>query len=167
MNLKKSHINEHPLIRVPLTLVAKPSDDWYLQQTITNLQLGELSRRHKQLAIGFEKSASELLQYSWIDAKLDAGKSKDVKKMIVKYRAESRFLSTWNIGLAQTLPLEVAERKQVLEDAIIEMNQRLNMDRPDVTLVMDRCLTYHLQVDLKRSKRDRQWIYRLKVQPFR
>ena len=149
-----------------LTLVAKPSDDWYLQQAITNLQLGELNRRHQQLAIGFKKSASELLHYSWIDAKLDAGEGEDVKKMILKYRAESRFLSTWNIRLAQTLPQEAAERKQVLAEAIIEMNQRLNMNRPDVTLLMDRCLAYHLQGDLKRSKQDRQWLETMKIKSF-
>ena len=149
-----------------LTLVAKPSDDWYLQQAITNLQLGELIRRHQQLAIAFKKSASELLHYSWIDAKLDAGEGKEVKPTILKYRTESRFVSTWNIRLAQTLPLESAERKQVLAEAVVEMNQRLNIDRPDVTLLMDRCLAYHLQGDLKRSKQDRQWLDRLKVQSF-
>ena len=106
--------NSYERITEALIHVAKPSDDWYLQQAITNLQLAKLNRRHQQLAIGFKKSGSELLHYSWIDAKLDAGESKDVKAIIVKHRAESRFLSTWNIRLAQTLPLEAAERKNIL-----------------------------------------------------
>lgn len=163
---QKHYPQAYTAIALALDHFPKASDDWFLQQSSSNLQLGELKRRYQQLAIGFRRSGSAVLQNAWIDAKLDADESGDVKALIQKQRADSRFVSSWDIRLAQTLKKEAPERKSLLKAAIAEIDQRLNLDRPDVTLLIDRCYAYHLLDDEDQVQENRQWLTELKVQSF-
>lgn len=87
---------------------------------------------------------SVVLDRALIDAQIDAGRLKDVKPVIMKEMADSRFKSSWQIRAALCESAGSEKSKDYAQAAIKEILTRLNEKRPDITLLMDLACAYSL-----------------------
>lgn len=110
-------------------------------------RLGELEKRVGFLSDVKLLNKSVVLEREWIDAKIDAGQGGEVKVMIVKEMEESRFKSSWLIRAALCEVAGSDEAKGYAGMAIEEIDERLNLERPDVTLLMDLVRAYSVMGD--------------------
>ncbi|MFT5904874.1 MAG: tetratricopeptide (TPR) repeat protein [Cryomorphaceae bacterium] len=123
-------------------------------------QLRGLDERVDFLTVAKKKNPSIVLQNSWIDAMIDAGKVLEVKKMIDKEIQTSRFRSSWYIRAALCEPKHSDQAKEKAQLAISEIKERLNEKRPDVTLLMDLALAY---VIIEKNDGAAQYLTRAKL----
>lgn len=100
-------------------------------------RLGELGQRVEFLTKAKEGNQSIVLENAWVDAVIDAGQGDKVKDLIVKEMEGSRFKSSWLIRAARCEAEGSVKRKEYAQLAINEIQLRLNVKRPDVTLLMD------------------------------
>jgi len=103
-------------------------------------KLDKLDDRVTFLTKALGKNASAVLINTWIDAHIDAGKGSVVRKIITKEMNDSRFKSSWLIRSA--LCEKGPAAKVYAQQAVTEIKSRLNLDRPDVTLLMDLARAY-------------------------
>lgn len=113
-------------------------------------QLDKLLERVDFLTKSLEKNTSAVLINTWIDAHIDAGKGAVVKKIIIKEMNESRFKSSWLIRLS--LCEKSSAAKVYAQQAITEIKTRLNLERPDVTLLMDLSRAYAIKGDQQKAE---------------
>lgn len=114
-------------------------------------RLGELEKRVSFLSDVKLLNKSVVLERAWIDAKIDAGQGNEVKAMILKEMEGSRFKSSWQIRAALCEGKGSDESKGYAELAIREIDERLNLERPDVTLLMDLVRAYSIVGDVERA----------------
>ncbi len=121
---------------------------------------GELKKRATYLAEESQKNPSIVIRNSWIDAVIDAGQKggvgDEVIKIIQQEMQASRFKSSWQIRAALCEPKINAKPNEVAKAyataAIAEINQRLNLKRPDVTLLMDLARAYGIIQDQAKAQ---------------
>ncbi len=112
-------------------------------------KLDKLDERVDFLTKAMGTNASAVLINTWIDAHIDAGKGALVKKIITKEMNESRFQSSWLIRLA--LCEAGPGAKVYAQQAVTEIKTRLNLDHPDVTLLMDLARAYSIQGEQQKA----------------
>ena len=106
------------------------------------LQSGNPAKAADILKAASQKHQGIVLRNAWIDASLSAGQSAEVLPIIEKELAESRFRSSWLIrrARARIIARQVDKARPDLHSALIELNTRIQPDRPDLTLIADRGL---------------------------
>lgn len=120
--------------------------DLYLSRSRAQARIGLHDARLKGLEAGIAATGSGLLRIEWIDALLDAGRYDEAAPHIEKKLARVRHKNSWRIRRARVLGArgekEAADAE--LREAVEEINQRLNVQRPDFTLIADRGFAYAL-----------------------
>ena len=107
------------------------------------LQSGQPAKAADILKTASQKHQGIVLRNAWIDAALSAGQTAEVLPIIEKELAESRFHASWLIRRARAslTAREADQARADLHAALIELNTRIQPDRPDLTLIADRGLT--------------------------
>lgn len=107
------------------------------------LQSGNPAKAAAILKAASQKHQGIVLRNAWIDASLSAGQTAEVLPIIEKELTESRFRASWLIRRARaSLALNDPDNARPdLHAALIELNTRIQPDRPDLTLIADRGLT--------------------------
>lgn len=111
--------------------------------------LGQHDERIASLQAAWQRSQAVILRNDWLEALIDAGRGTEALPCIQTELSTSRFQSSWLIRRARVFFASgrTAEAKADLAAAIAELNTRLTMDPPPVTLLLDRCLAQHLLGD--------------------
>lgn len=99
---------------------------------------------------------SIVLRNTWIDAALAAGRTDETLPFIEEELTDSRFRASWLIRRARArfTQKEPEKAKADLEAALVELNARIQPDRPDLTLIADRGLALALLGDKDLARRD-------------
>lgn len=99
---------------------------------------------------------SIVLRNAWIDAALSAGETKEVLPIIENEITSSRFRASWLIRRARAnLTLDQPDKARTdLDSALLELNSRIQPDRPDLTLIADRGLALTLLGSQDLARRD-------------
>ena len=111
-----------------------------------------LDERVKFLTKAREKNVSIVIENMWIEAMIDAGNGDQLKGLIEKNMQESRFKSSWQIRAALCAPQHSDEAKSLAKSAISEINKRLDLERPDITLLMDLARAHAITQDYDRAQ---------------
>ncbi len=114
-------------------------------------KLGELDKRVEFLTDAKKVNPSIVLENNWIEAMIDADKGVELKGLIEKGIQESRFKSSWQIRAALCAPDHSEEAKVLAIRAITEINKRLDMKRPDITLLMDLARAFAIIEEYEKS----------------
>jgi tetratricopeptide (TPR) repeat protein len=138
-------------------IAARPDQvDWYLQRSMLQSDLGQLHERVEDLRAGWRATDSAALRVSMIDAMIDAGQAREALDLIEPELKDARFTSSWLIRRARCrLQLDEPDAAtEVLRAAIAEINPRIHVQRPDVSLIVDRGFAFALLGDIDRAKAD-------------
>ena len=103
-------------------------------------------RKHTEAAAGlklaYEKTPNVVLEIEWIEAMIDAGQYKEALTRIEKYSSRGRWRSAWLIRQARAeLGLNHTEAaRDNLKVALSELDQRINPEKVDGSLLADRAM---------------------------
>lgn len=130
--------------------------EWYLIRCHLQYRLGEFRAAADGLAEGVRQTGNAVLEAEWIDALIDAGQLEEAGPRVAIHLEESRCRASWlirrgRIGAARGL--SAAAQADFLA-AILELNSRLRLDRPDFSLLAERGLAYALLGDLQLARKD-------------
>lgn len=120
--------------------------DLYLFRAEAQRRLGRHEDSVRDLAAATGKLKSVLLRNAWIDALIDAQRAAEALPEIDRELATYRLKSTWLLRRARAL-LVLKRNDEARIDAasaLAEITARLNLERPDVTLLCDRALAHAL-----------------------
>lgn len=129
--------------------------EWHLTRSQLQSRLGRFDDCIAGLKEGLEVTGSAVLNVELIEALIDAGKHREALKRIEPELKESRLRSAWllrraraRMGLGHT-----AAAKKDLTAALRELNERIRVHTPDVTLIVERGTVLALlgQTDAARS----------------
>ena len=120
-------------------------------------RLGQLDQRVNFLAKVMKENSSHVLKHTWIDAKIDARQSADVKQVIDKEMKDSRFKSSWLIRASRCELEGSLQAKEYAQAAIDEILPRLHPERPDLTLQVDLVRAYSFLNDKESNKKAQQY----------
>ena len=114
--------------------------EWYLTRAQLQSRLGCFEDCIAGLKKGLQVTGSAVLNVELIEALIDAGKYREALKRIEPELKESRLRSAWllrraraRIGLGH-----IAAAKKDLHAALQELNERISVHTPDITLVVER-----------------------------
>jgi tetratricopeptide (TPR) repeat protein len=104
----------------------------------------------------YEKHQSVVLRNAWIDASLSAGETTITLPLIEHEISSSRFRASWWIRRARASLIlkRPQEARADLNAALLELNSRIQPDRPDLTLIADRGLALALLGSKTLARRD-------------
>ncbi len=130
--------------------------EWYLIRCHLQYRLGQFRAAADGLAEGVRQTGNAVLEAEWIDALIDAGQLEEAGPRVAIHLSESRCQASWlirrgRIGAAQGL--SAAAQADFLA-AILELNSRLRLDRPDFSLLAERGLAYALLGDVQLARKD-------------
>lgn len=108
------------------------------------------------LKTAHQKHKSIVLRNAWIDAELSAGQTNEVFPLIEEELTSSRYRASWFIRRARALLAgnQPDKARADLHSALLELNSRIQPDRPDLTLISDRGLALALLGSRDLAKRD-------------
>lgn len=121
-------------------LAQNPEIAWHLTRSEINLQLGLTQRRAEQLEIGYQQSKSAALFTAWIEALLDDKQALKALPIIQEQLDAARLKSSWLQRRARAHQ-QLANFQQAQDDynaALKEINSRLNLQRPDTLLLLQK-----------------------------
>jgi tetratricopeptide (TPR) repeat protein len=131
--------------------LGEPQLEWHLMRARLMCRLAKHTEAAAALKAAYEKTPNVVLEIEWIEAMIDAGQYKDALARITRYSGRGRWRSAWlirqaraELGLNRT---QAAERN--LKAALSELEQRINPQKIDATLLADRAMA-----QLLRGKRD-------------
>jgi tetratricopeptide (TPR) repeat protein len=126
--------------------------EWYLMRSQLQEQLKLKKERIAGLEKGIKETGSGLLEAEWIDALIDGGKADLALEKIENELKDARLRSSWLIrrGKVRLAAGMAAEAKADLEEALAELNGRMNTTTLDSLLLADRGMTH----ELLRNKED-------------
>ncbi|MFI2793287.1 tetratricopeptide repeat protein [Haloferula sp. A504] len=130
--------------------------DWYLLRSRIEERLGRPADRLAGLKAGHEALKSIVLRNAWVDAALDAGHLDEAAPVIETELAKSRLKSSWWIRRAR-LRLGAGDPDggtQDLKAAVVELDRRIHLQRPDAKLLVDRAQARALLGDLDAARDD-------------
>ena len=118
--------------------------EWFLLRSQIQARLGQLDACAAGLKAGFEQTQSAVLETQWIEALIDAGRSREALALIEPQLAESRLKSSWLLRRARAHRALGEECEIDLHGVLEELNRRINPRAPDLTLLADRGLAFAL-----------------------
>ncbi|MFT4548544.1 MAG: tetratricopeptide (TPR) repeat protein [Verrucomicrobiales bacterium] len=130
--------------------------DWFLLRSDLQDQLDQKEARLKGLKAGHARTKSVVLYNAWVEALVETGDYETARPIIGARVAAARLKSSWLIRRAK-LHLATDEKDAAIKDlqqAITELNQRLNPENPDITLLIDRGIAHQLLEDRSAAKKD-------------
>lgn len=130
--------------------------DWFLLRSDLQEQLGIKEARLTGLAAGHRRTKSAVLYNAWVEALIENGDYDQARPIIEAKLAAARLKSSWLIRRAKLLQAtqqDAAARADLLQ-AITELNTRINPQRPDVTLLVDRGVALTMLDDRSAAKHD-------------
>ena len=130
--------------------------DWFLLRSDLQEQLGLDEARLAGLQAGHGRTKSAVLFNAWVEALIDTGDFAQATPIIEEKVAAARLKSSWLLRRAKLLQAtgeaDAAERD--LLQAIDELNSRINLENPDITLLVDRGVAFSMLDDRSAAKRD-------------
>jgi tetratricopeptide (TPR) repeat protein len=127
--------------------LGEPQLEWHLTRARLMCRLAKHSEATAALKAAYEKTPNVVLEIEWIEAMIDAGQYKEALERITRYLGRGRWRSAWlirqaraELGLNHT---EAAERN--LKAALSELEQRINPQKIDATLLADRAMAQLLR----------------------
>lgn len=134
--------------------------DWYLNRARLQELLRLSAERIAGLAHGTKKTGSVTLENEWIEALIDGGQADRALPLIESHLRQARLKSSWRIRRARALSALNSHEKhspqiqEELNQAISEINARLNPSQPDPSLLLDRALAYSLMGEKVKARHD-------------
>ena len=116
--------------------------------------LGQFKERASFLTEASKKNGSIVIRNKQIDGLIDSGSIDEVTPIIKAEIESSRFTSSWKIRLAKCMIASDQDLTKILNEAIVEINQRFNPAKPDTTLLLDRAVANALLGKLDEAKKD-------------
>lgn len=131
------------------------------------LTSGKPGEAAEVLKTAHQKHKSVVLRNAWIDAALSAGETAETLPIIEKEIASSRFRASWLIRRARAhLILNQPDKSRPdLNSALLELNSRIQPDRPDLTLIADRGLALTLLGSRNLARRDLEKLKKSTLSP--
>ncbi len=131
--------------------------DWFLLRSDLQDQLGhDKKERLEGLKKGHSRTRSIVLYNAWVEALVDTGDYEQARPIIEQKVAAARLKSSWLLRRAKlhqaTDNQEAASAD--LKQAITELNQRINPQNPDITLLVDRGVAFCMLDDRFAAKKD-------------
>lgn len=147
--LLKSDRNEAALAAAQKGIALSPSMslDFLLLRAEAQRRLGKHEDRVRDLATAMTGLKSFVLRIAWIEALIDAGRSKEALPEIQEEIDNSRYRSSWLIRRAR-VRLHDGNKEDAMADlqaALTEIEPRIRPEFPDLSLVCDRALIHALQ----------------------
>jgi tetratricopeptide (TPR) repeat protein len=120
--------------------------DWYLTHARLQTRCGKYAECAADLKAGHEKTGSAVVEIEWIEAMIDAGHTHEALARIETHLARARWRAGWLIRRARALITRGDETRarSDLHIALAELERRLNLARPDPTLIVERGLALAL-----------------------
>jgi tetratricopeptide (TPR) repeat protein len=144
-----------------------PDVGWYLRRSQLQTRPEEADVRIAGLREGYATTQSPVLRAAWCDALVDAGAAapeefrlqallNDASSIVADELATNRFLSAWLVRRARVRRLQgdAAGVSQDLHAALAELTARLEVPRPDPSLLDERAEAYRLLGDAERAEAD-------------
>ncbi len=132
------------------------SIDCFLLRADLQDELGLQARRAEGLLMGYRETKSVVLHDAWIDALIESGRFDTALPIVQENLAASRLKSSWLLRRARILQAtghrDAADAD--LNEALAELEARINPSAPDVTLLVDRGIAHSLLDDLPSARRD-------------
>lgn len=122
----------------------RDDQDWYLIRSQLQGQLGRHDAQVAGLKEGFERNGSIVLEIEWVEAMIDAGQFRPALERINDHLNRLRWRSSWLLRRARALKGMKADFQPDALAALAELNQRIKLDHPEPTLLLDRALAYAL-----------------------
>ena len=97
-----------------------------------------------------------MLYNAWVEALVDTGDYEQARPIIEEKVAAARLKSSWLLRRAK-LHQATGDQQAAsadLEAAIAELNQRINPQNPDITLLVDRGIAFCMLDDRSAAKKD-------------
>lgn len=115
----------------------------------------------------WKRTHSIVIFNQWIDSALTAGQTTEILPLIEDELENSRLRSSWLIRRARArLILEQqSQAESDLQEALAEINKRLNPNRPDLTLIADRGLIHALLGNQEAAKADHKQLTKSALPP--
>jgi len=121
---------------------AEPQLEWQLTRARLMCRLRKHTEAAAALKLAYDKTPNVVLEIEWIEAMIDAGQYNEALVRIEKYSNRGRWRSAWlirqaraELGLNRT---EAAEGN--LRMALVELEQRVNPQKIDASLLADRAM---------------------------
>jgi len=134
--------------------------DWYLTRSQVQAQLHKLDERVTGLKAGYDRNVSIVLEIEWIEAMIDAGQFRAALERIDHHLNQLRLRSSWLLRRARALKGLKRDFLPDVQGALTELQHRINPERPEPTLLLDRAMAYALlgkadlaQADLTAAKK--------------
>jgi tetratricopeptide (TPR) repeat protein len=122
----------------------RDDQDWYLIRSQLQGQLRQHEAQVAGLKEGFERNGSIVLEIEWVEAMIDAGQFQPALARINDHLNRLRWRSSWLLRRARALKGMKADFQPDALAALAELNQRIKLDHPEPTLLLDRALAYAL-----------------------
>ena len=137
-------------------LLPDPPVDWPLLRSQLQARLGQHQERIEQIHRAWQQNGSFALQTEWIEALLDGRRWAEALSVIEPQLTRSKWQSSWLIRRARAYLGQGQESaaKEDLRRAVAEINQRLDLTRPDLTLLADRARAHQLLGQSDLANRD-------------
>jgi tetratricopeptide (TPR) repeat protein len=117
-----------------------PDLDWYIQRGQLQAKAGKWDDCLRGLKQGFDETSSIVLEIEWIEAMIDAGKSREALALIEPHISKARWKASWLLRRARARKALKLEYEQDLLAVLKELDERANPRYPDLTLLADRGL---------------------------
>ena len=117
-----------------------PDLDWYIQRGQLQAKLGRWELCLKGLKQGFDETHSIVLEIEWIEAMIDAGRSKEALALIEPHVGTARWKASWLLRRARARKALKMEYEADLQAVLRELDERANPRYQDLTLIADRGL---------------------------
>ena len=124
-------------------------DDTHLLHAHLLFEKGQTKEAATILKKAHATSQSIVLRNAWLDAMIASGQGREILSILDKEIRTSRFTAAHQIRRAN-----IIENPAALKAAITEINSRLNLQRPDLTLINDRRKAYLLLGETEKAAAD-------------
>lgn len=112
--------------------------DWYLARSQMQAVLGQFEARVAGVKQGFERNGSIVLEIEWVEAMIDAGQYRPALERIEQHLNQLRWRSSWLLRRARAVKGLNGNFQADAQAALTELNGRINPERPDSMLLLDR-----------------------------
>ena len=115
----------------------------------------------------WQRTHSIVIFNQWVDTALTAGQTTEVLPHIEHELENSRLRSSWLIRRARARLIldQKSQAESDLQEALAEINKRLNPNRPDLTLIADRGLIHALLGNQEAAKTDHKLLTKSALPP--